>query len=98
MVILPQNNVVKEHVWHLFVVRTEHRDALISHLELEGISTLVHYPIPPHKQNAYKDFNHLSLPVTEKIHDQVLSLPISAVMSDEEVQAVIEAVNRFQVN
>ncbi|BEI21823.1 DegT/DnrJ/EryC1/StrS family aminotransferase [Vibrio fluvialis] len=98
LVILPQNNVVKEHVWHLFVIRTEHRDELIRHLEREGISTLVHYPIPPHKQNAYKEFNHLSLPVTEKIHDQVLSLPISAVMSDEEVQAVIEAVNRFQVN
>ncbi|MFQ2124583.1 DegT/DnrJ/EryC1/StrS family aminotransferase [Aeromonas jandaei] len=97
-VVLPQNNVVKEHVWHLFVVRTEHRNELIHHLELEGISTLVHYPIPPHKQSAYKEFNHLSLPVTEKIHDQVLSLPISAVMSDEEVQAVIEAVNRFQVN
>lgn len=98
LVILPQNNVVKEHVWHLFVIRTEHRDELIRHLEREGISTLVHYPIPPHKQNAYKEFNHLSLPVTEKIHDQVLSLPISAVMSDEEVQAVVEAVNRFQVN
>lgn len=98
LVILPQNNVVKEHVWHLFVIRTEHRYELIRHLEREGISTLVHYPIPPHKQNAYKEFNHLSLPVTEKIHDQVLSLPISAVMSDEEAQAVVEAVNRFQVN
>lgn len=95
---LPQNKVVAEHVWHLFVIKTQHRDALIRHLADAGIATLVHYPIPPHKQIAYKEFNHLSLPITEKIHEQVLSLPISPVMTSDEVESVIEAVNRFQVN
>lgn len=98
LVILPKNKVVLEHVWHLFVIKTEHRDVLIKHLANAGIATLVHYPIPPHKQNAYKEFNHLSLPITEKIHEQVLSLPISSVMTSDEVESVIEAVNRFQVN
>ncbi|MEH0388301.1 DegT/DnrJ/EryC1/StrS family aminotransferase [Vibrio mimicus] len=98
LVTLPQNKVVAEHVWHLFVIKTQHRDALIRHLADAGIATLVHYPIPPHKQIAYKEFNHLSLPITEKIHEQVLSLPISPVMTNDEVESVIEAVNRFQVN
>lgn len=98
LVTLPQNKVVAEHVWHLFVIKTQHRDALIRHLADAGIATLVHYPIPPHKQIAYKEFNHLSLPITEKIHEQVLSLPISPVMTSDEVESVIEAVNRFQVN
>lgn len=98
LVTLPQNKVVAEHVWHLFVIKTQHRDALIRHLADAGIATLVHYPIPPHKQIAYKEFNYLSLPITEKIHEQVLSLPISPVMTSDEVESVIEAVNRFQVN
>lgn len=90
---LPANS--KEHVWHLFVIRTDKRDNLQKYLLENGIQTLIHYPIPPHKQRAYKYYNHLSFPITEQIHDQVLSLPISPVMEDEEIEQVIEIINQF---
>lgn len=85
----------QDHVWHLFVIRTSEREKLQSYLTEKGIQTLVHYPIPPHKQEAYKEWNHLSLPITEKIHQEVLSLPISPVMTDEEVEKVIALVNKY---
>ena len=85
----------KEHVWHLFVIRCEKRDALQNHLAEKGIQTLIHYPIPPNKQLAYKELNHLDFPITNTIHDQVLSLPISPVVTDEEVSMVIQALNSF---
>ena len=84
-----------EHVWHVFVVRCAQRDALQAFLAERGIQTLIHYPTPPHKQEAYKEFNHLSFPITEQIHREVLSLPISPVMSEDDVSAVIDAVNAF---
>lgn len=90
---LPQNK--KEHVWHLFVIRTENRDKLQQYLTENGVQTLIHYPIPPHKQEAYKDWNDLSFPITEKIHKEVLSLPISPIMSDEEVKKVIDFLNDY---
>ncbi len=89
----PENE--KEHVWHLFVIRTENRNALQTYLTENGIQTLIHYPIPPHKQQAYKEWNELSFPISEKIHEEVLSLPISPVMTEEEVEKVIAIVNRF---
>lgn len=85
----------ENHVWHLYVLKTNSREKLIEHLKKKDVSTLIHYPIPPHKQNAYKEYAHLSLPITEKIHEQVLSLPIDPTMSTESVQKVIEAVNEF---
>ncbi|WP_299176601.1 DegT/DnrJ/EryC1/StrS aminotransferase family protein [uncultured Chryseobacterium sp.] len=91
---MPENE--KEHVWHLFVIRTQSREELQSYLLENGIQTLIHYPIPPHKQEAYTNWNHLSFPVTEKIHEEVLSLPISPVMSDMEVKEVIEKLNLFK--
>ncbi len=90
----PQDN--PEHVWHLFVVRHPRRDALQAHLTNSGIQTLIHYPIPPNKQLAYAHMNHLDFALTNQIHDTVLSLPISPVMSDDEVQQVISAVNNFK--
>ena len=90
---LPKNS--GEHVWHLFVIRTAKRDQLQKYLLENGIQTLIHYPIPPHKQKAYKYYNHLSFPITEKIHDEVLSLPISPVMEEEEVVKVIQVINQF---
>ena len=84
------------HVFHLFTVRCERRDELQQHLSAMGVQTLIHYPIPPHKQEAYCEWNHLSLPITERIHSQILSLPISPVMTDEEVKEVIESVNSFR--
>ncbi|MBS7562443.1 DegT/DnrJ/EryC1/StrS family aminotransferase [Pseudomonas sp. RC4D1] len=83
------------HVWHLFVVRCERRDELQKFLTEQGVQTLIHYPIPPHKQQAYAAYGSLSLPTTETIHREVLSLPISPVMSDDEIAAVVRAVNAF---
>lgn len=89
----PENE--DEHVWHLFVIRTENRDELQNYLSEKNIQTLIHYPIPPHQQNAYKEWNDLSFPTSEKIHNEVLSLPISPVLEDEEVQTIIKALNHF---
>lgn len=82
----------KSHVWHLFVIRTGDRDILQSKLNEVGVQTLIHYPIPPHQQDAYKQYRSISLPITELIHNQVLSLPISQVMDNESVEMVIENV------
>lgn len=90
---MPGNKL--EHVWHLFVVRCKQRNKLQEHLESIGIQTLIHYPIPPHKQKAYAQYNHLHFPITEQIHQEVLSLPISSVLTDEEMKKVAEAVNQF---
>lgn len=84
------------HVWHLFVVRSAKREALKSHLSDCGVETLIHYPIPPHKQEAYKEFAALSLPITERIHAEVLSLPIGPLLSEEDAQLVVKAVNGFK--
>lgn len=84
-----------EHAWHLYVVQVTDREKLQQHLAENGVQTLIHYPIPPHKQQAYKEWNNLSYPISEKIHKEVLSLPISPVMTDEEVTKVIEAVNAY---
>lgn len=91
--ILPEEGLL--HVWHLFVIRTSERQKLQDYLNESGVQTLIHYPIPPHKQEAYKEMNSLHLAITEKIHDEVLSLPISPVMTDEEVSKVIESINSF---
>lgn len=84
------------HVWHLFVVRHPERDRLQQYLTDNGVQTLIHYPIPPHKQQAYKELNQLSFPLTEQIHREVLSLPISQVMEEEEYRRVVEIINRFR--
>lgn len=83
------------HVWHIFAVRSEKRDELQKYLADNDIQTLIHYPIPPHKQQAYKEWNDLSFPITEKIHAEILSLPISPVMPQEEVEKVVEVINNF---
>ena len=83
------------HVHHLFVIRTEKRDELRTYLEKNGVQVLIHYPIPPHKQKAYRDWNDKCFPVTEKIHREVLSLPISPVMTEAEVGKVIDLLNKY---
>ncbi len=83
------------HVWHLFVIQTDKRDEFQEHCTKKGIQTIIHYPIPPHKQECYKELNTLNYPITEKIHKQVLSLPISPVMTDDEIQKVINACNEW---
>ena len=83
------------HVWHLFVIRTLRREALQQHLTQQGVGTLIHYPIAPHQQQAYAAYQHLNLPLTEQIHQEVLSLPIDPTLSDASVQKVIDACNEF---
>lgn len=87
---------LNQHVWHLFVVRTHERIRLQDYLLNKNIQTLIHYPIPPHKQQAYKEWNHLELSITEKIHDEVLSLPISPLLTKTEVDIIINAVNSYK--
>ena len=92
---LPTFLNMQQHVWHLFVIRTENREKLQSYLTENGVQTLIHYPIPPHQQEAYKKINKLPLPITEKIHREVLSLPLSPVMTEVEVNKVIELLNNY---
>lgn len=95
-VTLPQVEDYSRHVFHIFALMSPQREKLQEHLKAEGIETLIHYPIPPHRQEALKQFSHLSLPITEQIHREELSLPCNPAMSDEEVTRVIEAVNSFR--
>jgi len=85
-----------EHVWHLFVIRCKHRDKLQQYLTANGIQTLIHYPIPPNKQAAYREMNHLDYPITNVIHNEVLSLPVSPVMEETEIERIIEVINFFE--
>lgn len=94
-IVLPTCDNLEKHVFHLFVIRTEKRDDLQEYLLKNGIETIIHYPIPPHQQKALPDFNHLSLPITEKIHREVLSLPISSVLTDDEISNVISTLNCY---
>jgi dTDP-4-amino-4,6-dideoxygalactose transaminase len=84
------------HVWHLFVIRHTLRDKLQKYLTDHGIQTLIHYPIPPHKQKAYREWNGISFPITEQIHNEVLSLPLSPVMSREDIINIVQTINDFK--
>jgi dTDP-4-amino-4,6-dideoxygalactose transaminase len=83
------------HAWHLFVIRTVHRDNLRRFLQVAGVDSIIHYPIPPHKQQAYKSWNKLHFPVTEKIHREILSLPISSIITDDQVKTIISHCNKY---
>ncbi|AWQ18189.1 dTDP-3-amino-3,6-dideoxy-alpha-D-galactopyranose transaminase [Pantoea ananatis] len=96
-VTLPHVTEKESHVWHLFVIKTSHREKLQSWLADNGIQTLIHYPIPPHKQQAYDMLKEMHLPVTEKIHDEVLSLPVSPVLSEQEAMYVVHKINEFSL-
>lgn len=95
LLVLPNVSAEELHVWHLFVVRCEKREQLQAWLTQQGVQTLIHYPIPPHKQKAYSEWNGHSMPLTEALHQEVLSLPLDPTMSDEAVSRVIDAVNGF---
>lgn len=92
---LPSTYDESAHVWHVFAVRTNNRDHFQKYLAENGIQTVIHYPIPPHKQPAYQEWNHLSFPITEKIHREVVSLPISPVMTDAAIEEVVDIVNKY---
>jgi len=84
------------HVFHLFPVRCKRRNELQQYLTDNGIGTVIHYPIPPHKQECYKEWNHLSLPITEQIHNEELSLPMSPCLNREEITHIVNYVNLFK--
>ncbi len=98
-IVLPIENdnkhIANSHAFHLFVIRTSQRDKLQQYLANNDIQTLVHYPIPPHKQRAYKKWNKLYFPITEKIHKEVLSLPLSPVLKKFEIDIIINRINTF---
>ena len=95
-IVLPDSNVFGNHVWHLFVVRCDNRSNFQQYLAEKNIQTIIHYPVAPHNQAAYKNLKHLTLPITEKIHQEVISLPISQVIATNDVLEIVEAVNEFQ--
>ncbi len=90
---LPQMMDAGNNVYHIFPIFTPHRDELQQHLLAHGIQTLIHYPIPPHKQACYKEWNHLTLPVTERLAHRELSLPLNPTMTDDEVAYIVETLN-----
>ncbi len=94
-IILPKVDDWDGHVFHIFPIRSSRRDNLQKYLIENGIQTIIHYPIPPHKQECYKDWNSLSFPITEKIHQEELSLPISPVLDMDEVNIVVGVINAF---
>ena len=94
-IILPFWDLSDNHVFHLFVIRTKNRDAFQDYLKNNEIETVIHYPIPPHKQKAFLQFNTLSFPITEKIHSEVLSLPISPILTHEEITKIIQIINQY---
>lgn len=94
-IIMPFWNFSNNHVFHLFVIRAQNREDLQQYLLENGIQTMIHYPIPPHQQNALEYWNDLSFPITEKIHNEVLSLPISPVMIFDEVSFIISILNKY---
>ncbi len=91
--IYPENEW--EHVWHLFVIRTQNRHELADYLTQNNIQTLIHYPIAPHKQDCYSNFNHLNFPIAEQLATEVLSLPMSQVLTDDEINQVVEILNKY---
>ncbi|MEI3254144.1 MAG: DegT/DnrJ/EryC1/StrS family aminotransferase [Candidatus Gastranaerophilaceae bacterium] len=95
-IILPQLKEEENHVWHIFAVRINDRDRLKKYLEGNGIETNIHYPTAPHKQECYKEWHHLSFPVSEKIHKEILSLPISPVLTNEEVTKIVKVINDYE--
>ena len=93
---LPCNPNDESMVWHVFAITCPRRAELQKYLADNGIQTVIHYPIPPHKQPCYVEWNECSYPITERIHREILSLPISPVLSDDEVFEVIQVMNRFR--
>ena len=95
LITLPSRLKDENNVYHQFPIFCEYRDKLQEHLNTKGIQTLIHYPIPPHKQECYKDWNDRKYPITEKIHAQELSIPMNQVVSEEDASMVVDAINTF---
>lgn len=94
-VVLPSVPDFAEPVWHLYVVRSAQRKALKAYLESCGVATVIHYPIAPHRQACYERFRACNLPLAEQLADEVLSLPMSPVLEQREIDQVVEAIRAF---
>jgi len=94
-IILPQINDWEAHVFHVFVVRTPKREEFQEYLNKNGVQTLIHYPIPPHRQEAYREWNGLSFPISEQIHSQIISIPIGSHLTDAEIDTIIDVINKY---
>ena len=94
-IILPTIGHSTSHVWRLFVIRATNRNELQDYLLEKGIQTLIHYPVPPHKQEAYKEWNKLSFPISEQIHNEVLSLPMGSFLNQDQLLTIVNALNNF---
>ena len=92
---LPPNDSVNNDAWHLFVVRTDVRTKFRSFLSEKGIESEIHYPVAPHKQLAYKEWQNFHLPITEKIHQEVVSLPLNTFLTETEISYIIKNINQF---
>jgi len=92
---IPELDNWDSHVFHLFPVLVEHRNEFQQYLTDNGIQTLIHYPIAPHKQKCYSEYGHLSFPITERIHEQELSLPMSPVLKNEEISHIVDVINKW---
>lgn len=84
-----------EHVWHLFILRVEDRSKFMQYLYDSGVSTLIHYPIPPHQQKAFKEWNHESYPISERLHETVVSIPLYPTLRDNEIEKIIQVCNNY---
>lgn len=93
--VLPNWDFSQNHVFHLFVIRTDNRLALQNYLKECEVETMIHYPIPPHKQKALFTWNHLSFPITEQIHDEVLSIPMNSSLTKDEIDQIIQTLNQY---
>ena len=96
LITLPETYHEMAHVWHVFPIRVQNRDLFQKYLMENEIQTVIHYPTPPHKQQAYKEWSNLSFPISEKIHREIISIPISPVMCDNEIDRVIEVLNLWK--
>ena len=88
----------KAHVWHIFAIKTPQRDLVASTLLANGIQTLIHYPIPPHKQQAYSEWSNVFMPISEQIHDQILSLPMGPTITIDDIKLIIKCINELNLN
>jgi dTDP-4-amino-4,6-dideoxygalactose transaminase len=94
-IILPVLKNETSHVWHLFIIRTKNRDKLQKYLKNKNINTMVHYPIPIHKQLAYKEYNNLIFPIAEKVSKEILSLPLNPYLNEKELSYVVNTINNY---
>ena len=94
-IILPPADTSDKDAWHLFVVRVDNRDKFRKYLTENGIGSDIHYPIAPHKQLAYREWNNRTFTITEKIHEEVVSIPLNVVLSEKEVNYIIDKINKY---